>query len=97
MKNLKEIKKELEGKETTLLELDNNMEMLLETEESIYNYLSESLEQHSFAYITGFENEEVQVICVDFEIKDSDYEKKLEKDEDYKFDMLIKVNNIFEL
>lgn len=97
MKNLKEIKKELKGKEITLLELDNNMQMLLETEESIYNYLSESLEQHSFAYIIGFENEEEQAICVDFEIKDSEYEKKLEKDEDYKFDMIIKVNNIFEL
>ena len=97
MKNLEEIKKELEGKEMTLLELDNKMQMLLETEESIYNYLSESLEQHSFAYITGFENEEEQAICVNFEIKDSDYDKKLEKDEDYKFDMIIKVNNIFEI
>ena len=97
MKNLEEIKKELEGKEMTLLELDNKMQMLLETEESIYNYLSESLEQHSFAYITGFENEEVQSLCVDFAIKDENYEEKIENDEDYKFNMIIKVDNIFEL
>ena len=93
---MKELEKELLNKTMSLLEMDNKCQNIIGTQESIYEYLTDSLEQHSFGYITGYSDELGQeAIIIDFEILDSDYEEKLQNEEDYKFDMLVKINMIF--
>lgn len=89
---LKELKEELLNKEMALLELDNVAETIIGTNESLYDYLNDVLEQKSFGYIYDYENDNNFII--EFNILDDDYEEKLE-DKDYKFYMKIKITNIW--
>lgn len=93
---IKELENELLNKTMTLLEMDNICQKIIETQESIYEYLNDSLEQHSFGYITGYSDElGEEAIIIDFEILDNNYEEKLQNDDEYKFNMLIKINTIY--
>lgn len=95
---LKEMKENLLGKEISLLDLDNESETILNTSESLYEYFSETIKNKSFVYILGYGMSEVlKEIVVEFEILDKNYEEKLLEDEDYKYEMQVKVTNIFEL
>lgn len=95
---LKEMKENLLGKEISLLDLDNESETILNTSESLYENFSETIKNKSFAYILGYSNElGEQAIVVEFDIIGEYYEEKLLDDEDYKYAILVKVTNIFEL
>lgn len=95
---LKEMKENLLGKEISLLDLDNESEIILYTRESLYKHFPETIKNKSFSYILGYSNElGEQGIVVEFEILDKNYEEKLLEYEDYKYAMKVKVTNIFEL
>lgn len=95
---LKEMKENLLGKEISLLDLDNASESILNTTESLYEYLNDVIDDKSFGYILGYSKElGEQAIVVEFDIIDEYYEEKLLEYEDYKYAMLVKVTNIFEL
>lgn len=95
---LKEMKENLLGKEISLLDLDNASQTILNTTESLYEYLNDVIDDKSFSYILGYSKElGEQAIVVEFDIIDEYYEEKLLDDEDYKYAMKVKVTNIFEL
>lgn len=91
-KILKELKNELLNKVMSLLELDNKVQGILGTTESLYDYLNDVIEQKACSY---YIDSEFEGIIIEFEILDSDFETKLAENDDYKFDMLVKVNYIF--
>lgn len=94
---IKEMKENLLGKEIGLLDLDNGIGTILNTSESLYEYFSETIENKSFSYILGYSKElGEQAIVVEFDIIDEYYEEKL-LDEYYKYEIKVKVTNIFEL
>lgn len=93
---LKEMKENLLGKKMKLLDLDNASETILMTSESLYKHFPETIKNKSFAYILGFGMYGVlKGIVVEFDIIDEYYEEKL-LDEYYKYEIKVKVTNIYE-
>lgn len=96
---LKELKEELLNKKMSLLDLDNKVEEIVGTTESLYDfYLDDILEQKAVGYIYNFDNEfydNDNNFIIGFEIIDKNYEEKLKNDKNYKFNIIVKITNIF--
>lgn len=96
---LKELKEELLNKKMSLLDLDNKVEEIVGTTESLYNfYLDDILEQKAVGYIYNLDKDfydNDNNFIIEFKIIDKDYEEKLKNDEDYKFNIIVKITNIF--
>ena len=100
---LRELKEDLLNKEMTLLDLDNNCQVILDTDDSIYK--SDYLE-HALCDDTGVEdyytvvNGETVAFRVEFDILSEDWEQKMieDKENDYAdniFKILVKATNIY--
>ena len=96
---LKELKEELLNKKMSLLDLDNKVEEIIGTSESLYDfYLDDILEQEAVGYIYNLDNDfydNNNNFIIGFKIIDKDYEEKLKNDKDYKFNIIVKITNIF--
>ena len=80
---LKELKEELLNKEFTLVEMDNEVERITESETSLFDAESDCMEQNSCAYYIR----EDKNIIVDFEII---------KKEENNLETIVKVTDIWE-
>ena len=96
---IKELKEELLGKEMTLLDLDNECERILNTDESIYD--GDNLEgtlcpegEGTASYYKTLDGE-VKIFMIDFDVLSKDYKKKMNEDSDYQFQVLVKVTKIW--
>lgn len=96
---IKELKEELLNKEMTLLDLDNECERILNTDESIYE--GDNLEgtlcpegEGTASYYKTLDGE-VKIFMIDFDVLSKDYKKKMNEDSDYQFKILVKVTKIW--
>lgn len=88
-RKVRELKKELLGKELTLLELDNYMQKEIEgTNNSLFDDENQALEENGWAYQTNsnLENPEGVIICWE-----------IIEDNENTFKKLVKVTNIEEI
>ena len=96
---IRELKEELLGKEMTLLDLDNECERILNTDESIYE--GDNLEgtlcpegEGTASYYKTLDGE-LKIFMIDFDVLSKDYIKKMNEDSDYQFQILVKVTKIW--
>ena len=96
---IKELKEELLGKEITLLDLDNECERILNTDDSIYD--GDNLEGTlcpegigTAAYYKTLDGE-VKIFMIDFDILSKNYIEKMNEDSDYQFKILVKITKIW--